>query len=194
LAVFTSIVGTNIAVNSAGQIGLACIAGGNYNFKHCTFNNNWNSTKQLSVLISNFFTDKNNVQFPFDLTQATFSNCILYGSNQVQMLLNKNDSKLFNYQFNNCIIKFNNTSSQFATNPIYNFGSANYSNCLIAKSFAQFDPKFLRINKNKLNINDKSGAFQKGNNSFLVTLDMLGNIRNAALPDIGAYTNKPFPL
>ena len=193
LARLTSIVGTNIVINSAGQAALACTAGGNYNFTHCTFNNNWNSTRQLAVLVENFITDDNNVQFPFDLTQATFSNCIIYGSNQIEMLLNKNNAKLFNYQFNNCIIKFNNSSSQFTNNPIYDFTSANYSNCFIAKSFAQFDPKFYQINRNKLNINDQSAAFQKGNIAFLVNLDILGNARNAALPDIGAYTNKPFP-
>lgn len=191
LGAFTSIVGTNIVINSAGQAGLACIAGGNYSFKHCTFNNNWNSTRQLSVFISNFITNKNNVQIPYDLTQATFSNCIIYGSNQVQMLLEKNDAKLFNYQFNNCIIKFNNT--QLNNNILYNFNSLNYANCLIAKNFSQFDPKFFKVNKNKLNINDQSAAYQKGNNAFLVALDVLGNPRNSNLPDIGAYTNKPFP-
>ncbi len=193
LARKTSIIGTNIVINSAGQAGLACTAGGNYNFTHCTFNNNWNSTKQLSVLIDNYITDKNEVQFPFDLTQATFSNCIIYGSNQIEILLNKNNAKLFNYQFNNCIIKFNNTSSQFANNPLYNFSSTNYSNCLIAKNYNQFDPKFFKINKNKLNINDQSAAFQKGSNAFLVNLDILGNVRNGILPDIGAFANKAFP-
>ena len=188
----TSVLGENIVINSAGQVALACTLGGNYNFKHCTFNNNWNNTKQLSVLVDNFFKNENEVIIPFDLVQATFSNCIIYGSNQIEILLNKSNLKMFNYQFNNCIIKFNNTSNQYTNNELYNFTSTNYSNCLIAKNFSQFDPKFFNVSKNKLNIDNKSAAFQKGSNSFLVNLDIIGNLRNSALPDIGAFSNKPF--
>ena len=46
--------GTNLVINSAGQASLACTEGGSYLFKHCTFNNNWQSSKQVAVLLSNY--------------------------------------------------------------------------------------------------------------------------------------------
>ncbi len=193
-AINASIAGTNIIINSAGQAALACTLGGDYDFKHCTFNNNWPSTRQVAVLIDNFFLNNNNQPVAFDLVQANFSNCIIYGSNQVEMLLNKNDTKQFNYKFNNCLIKFNNQLSQFSTNPLYDFNNTVlYNQCLISRNNSQFNPKFLDINKNKLNIDNTSDAFQKGNPSFLIINDILGNLRDSNLPDIGAYTNKPFP-
>ena len=183
--------GYNIVINAAGQAALACTLGGNYNFRHCTFNNNWPSTKQVAVLVDNYFINNSNIPVAFDLTEATFSNCIIYGSNQVEMLLNKNSTKLFNYQFNNCLIKFQN--DRLANDPLYDFSSARYSQCLIAKSGTPFNPKFLNVGKNKLNINNTSAAFEKGNPIYLVPKDILGFPRNTTVPDIGAYTNKPFP-
>jgi len=50
----TTITGENLVINSAGQASLACSIGGSYQFTHCTFNNNWNSTKQVAVSVSNF--------------------------------------------------------------------------------------------------------------------------------------------
>ena len=84
------IVFDNIVINTAGVATLACTLGGNYDFKHCTFNNNWGSSKQTAVLIDNYYTDgTTNQQVPFDLTKASFSNCIIYGSNSYELTINK---------------------------------------------------------------------------------------------------------
>lgn len=192
----TNIIGENIIVNSAGQVGLALMLGGDYNFKHCTFNNNWNSTKQVSVLIKNFYNDSNQAQIAENLTQATFSNCIIYGNNQIQMRLDKSNvgDKVFNYKFNNCLIKFNDASSDIATNVLYNFNNpAIYSNCLVSKSSSENNPKFYNINKNKLFINETSAAFKKGSSLFLVNNDVLGKLRTSTPPDLGAYQSATFP-
>jgi hypothetical protein len=45
---------------------------------------------------------------------------------------------------------------------------------------------------NRLNIDETSGAFAKGNSAYLIPLDILGNTRTTP-PDLGAYQNKPFP-
>jgi hypothetical protein len=54
------------------------------------------------------------------------------------------------------------------------------------------DPKFFKIKENKLNIDNTSAAFTKGNSTYLIPLDILGNTRTLP-PDLGAYQNKPFP-
>ena len=191
----TAINGENIVINAAGQVALACTRGGNYNFKHCTFNNDWNSTKQVSVLIDNFYKDSAQQQVAENLNEATFSNCIIYGSNQVQMLLNRSTvpNKIFNYKFNNCLIKFNNVGIDFATNTLYDFNNnALYSNCIISKSSSESNPKFFNINKNRLNINETSGAFKKGSPSFVVPNDIIGKPRTSNPPDLGAFQSAAF--
>jgi hypothetical protein len=181
--------GTNLVINSAGQASLACTEGGSYLFKHCTFNNNWQSSKQVAVLLSNY-QNYNDVITPKALIQAEFYNCIIYGSNQIELLLDKKEGAVFNYKFNNCLLKFNNTNNQFTSNPLYLFDSdaSHYSNIIRNQ-----DPKFLNANKNKLNINATSAAFASGNAAYLIVKDIIGNTRSLP-PDLGAYKNAPFPI
>ena len=54
------------------------------------------------------------------------------------------------------------------------------------------NPNFFNRNQNKLNIDDSSAAFAKGNTLYLVPFDILGSTRTLP-PDIGAYQNAPFP-
>ncbi|MFV5695902.1 hypothetical protein ACM55G_10740 [Flavobacterium sp. LB3P122] len=187
LAQTAKINGENLVINNAGQASLACVYGGNYNFTHSTFNNNWNSSKQAAVLISNYILGA--IPEVKDLTQATFNNCIIYGSYSNEMILNKKTATTFVYQFNNCLLKFDNTSNQFTTNPDYQFGTdpSHYNAIILNK-----DPKFLKISKNNFNIDNTSGAFAKGNSSYLIPLDIMGNTRTLP-PDLGAYQSKPFP-
>ena len=187
LAQTAKINGENMVINNAGQASLACSYGGNYNFTHCTFNNNWNSSEQVTVLVSNYILGA--VPEVKDLTEATFNNCIIYGSYSNEMILNKKTGAAFVYQFNNCLLKFDNTSNQFTTNPDYQFetDAAHYKAILLNK-----DPKFLKVSQNKFNIDDSSVAFAKGNSAYLIPLDIIGNTRTLP-PDLGAYQNKPFP-
>jgi len=187
LAQTAKINGENVVINNAGQASLACTYGGNYQFTHSTFNNNWNSSQQVAVFISNFISGA--VPESKDLTKATFNNCIIYGSYSNEMSLNRKTGAIFNYQFNNCLIKFDNSSARFATNPDYQFTTdpVHYNAIILNK-----DPKFFKIVDNKLNIDDTSAAFAKGNSAFLIPLDILGKTRTLP-PDLGAYHNQAFP-
>jgi hypothetical protein len=186
LAQTARINGENIVINNAGQASLACTYGGKYQFTHSTFNNNWNSSDQVAVFISNFINGA--VPESKDLNEATFDNCIIYGSYSNEMSLNRKSGATFNYQFNNCLIKFDNLSARFATNPDYQFTTdAIHYNAIILNK----DPKFYKISDNKLNIDENSAAFAKGNSVFLIPLDILGRERTLP-PDLGAYQNQAF--
>ncbi|RTY95151.1 hypothetical protein [Flavobacterium sp. GT3R68] len=189
LAQTATITGENIVINSAGQAALACTLGGSYEFKHCTFNNNWPGSNQLAVLVDNFYLDGNNQSVAFDLLQANFFNCIIYGSNQVEMLLKKNDTKQFNYLFNNCLVKF--SSTNLTATGMYDFDTDTVHYNAIYKNT---NPLFEDINHNKLNIEADSPSAGKGNLIYLVTTDVLGNPRTSNPPDLGAYQSAPFPL
>ena len=186
LAQTAKIKGENVVINNAGQASLACTYGGDYQFTHSTFNNNWNSSQQVAVFITNFINGA--VPESKNLTKATFNNCIIYGSNSNEMSLNRKTAATFNYQFNNCLIKFDNSSARFATNPDYQFTTdAVHYNAIILNK----DPKFFNISRNKFNIDETSAAFAKGNSAFLVPFDITGKTRTLP-PDLGAYQNKVF--
>jgi hypothetical protein len=138
-------------------------------------------------LVNNYYTGA--IPEVKDLTAATFNNCIIYGSYSNELILKKMSGATFEYQFNNCLIKFDNTSNQYTNNPLYQFTTdpAHYNAVIQNK-----DPKFFNITKNQLNIDENSAAFAKGNASHLIPLDILGNTRTLP-PDLGAYQNKPFP-
>ena len=187
LAQTAKIKGENVIINNAGIASLACTYGGNYSFTHSTFNNNWNSSQQVAVLVSNYVLGA--IPEVKDLTAATFNNCIIYGSYSTELILNKKTGAAFNYQFNNCLIKFDNVSNPFTTDPDYQFtvDTAHYNEIILNKN-----PKFFNIPKNKLNIDDTSAAVAKGNSAYLIPFDIRGNLR-VLPPDLGAYQNKAFP-
>jgi hypothetical protein len=187
LARNAKIKGENLVINYAGKSSLACSYGGDYEFAHCTFNNNWNSATQVAVLINNY--EIGTIPEVKDLTNATFNNSIIYGSYSNELFLDKRTEAAFEYQFNNCLIKFNNTSNTFTNHPEYQFNTdpTHYSNIILNK-----DPNFFDSNQNKLNIDNSSSAFEKGNSSYLVPLDIIGNNRLLP-PDLGAYQSKEFP-
>jgi hypothetical protein len=174
----------NLVINTAGEASLSCTYGGNYTFTHCTFNNNWNSSNQMAVALSNFKLGA--VPETNALSKATFNNCIIYGSYSNELELNKKTGAAFEYQFNNCLIKMD--AKAGATNPLYQFTNdpAHYNAILLNQ-----DPKFQSSAKNKLNINATSAAFAKGNASYLIPFDILGTTRTLP-PDLGAYQSKPF--
>ncbi len=174
----------NLVINNAGEASLTCEYGGNYSFTHCTFNNQWNSSNQKAVTLNNFklgATPEMN-----GLSKATFNNCIIYGSYSNELELNKKTGAPFEYQFNNCLIKFDSKSA--STNPLYQFTTdATRYNAIILNQ----DPKFQSVVKNKLNIDENSAAVAKGNPTYFIPLDISGTTRTLP-PDLGAYQNKPF--
>lgn len=183
-----TIEGKNMVINTAGVASLACTLGGSYEFKHCTFNNNWASSKQVAVTIDNYYTDTTtNQQIAFDLIKADFKNCIIFGSNQIELLVNKSTdtSKQFNKLFSKCQIKFNNTNNQFTNNPDYAF--INDATEIIKNGIVDFQD----ISKNKLFIGADSASKNFGVDVG-VPFDILGNPRNGVF-DLGAYNSIVFP-
>ena len=174
--------GENLVINTAGVASLACTLGGSYEFKHCTFNNNWSSSRQVAVLLNNYYRDaaNNNTAIPYDLVQADFINCIIYGSNTYELSLDPAATNLFNYSFTKCLMKFGSSSNALYQPIITNPEITRNQN-----------PKFLNIAKNQLNIGDNSAARGLGGNAN-VPLDILGNNRTAPY-DLGAYNWVTFP-
>lgn len=187
LARKATLTGQNVVGNYCGQATLACTYGGTYNFTHCTFNNDWNSSKQVAVLLSNYYETINTLYIS-DLNAANFNNCIVYGSNQVEMILDKKTDvpSNFFYKFNNCIIKFNNINNQFTNNDMYFFTTdpTHYNNIYLATNSQLYNPKFENANKNKMWL---SANLELAVDPAFSTFNDIVNLSRAVSPDLGAY-------
>jgi hypothetical protein len=194
LARNAEITGFNVVANYCGQATVACTFGGKYNFTHSTFNNTWFSSNQLGILINNYYkTDT--TQYINDVEEANFTNCIIYGSNQISMFIDKASEGEIQYKFDHCLIKFNNINNQYTNHSLYQFvtDTQHYNNCIIATNSNQNRPVFYNVNKDLLIIGEDSAA--KGKADFIYsegTQDILGKTRTEP-SDIGAYNYIIFP-
>lgn len=194
----------NLVINLAGQAAFACSKGGSYDFRHCTFNNNWASSNQLAVWLSNYEELPNGDFDATPLTKANFYNCIIYGNNNIELFLDDVDQTNdesdvgvpFVTDFKYCLIKFRDLGTSLQYNhPEYNFIRNSMTNGVANGVTRNKDPKFYDVNFNKLNISDdiEGGAYQKGSIDYIIPTDVLGHDRTSNPPDLGAYQSAPFP-
>jgi hypothetical protein len=186
----TSILGENMVINNAGQSALAGTYGGKYNFTHCTIANYWdNSFRQFpTLLLNNFVTDEDNNVFTNDLVEANFNNCIIYGNDNPELILDEENGSTFNFKFTNCLIRFEDNNNNF-TGSNYNFNDMNlYENVIFNQ-----DPDFKEPYENMLIIGNDSAANGQGNTTFAnqVPFDIL-NVNRTTSPDLGAYQHITF--
>ncbi|WP_369048673.1 hypothetical protein [Tenacibaculum sp. UWU-22] len=187
----THIKGKNVVIGNAGQASLACLMGGTYNFTHATFANYWNTGyRQLpTVLINNHFSYTNNngetTTKAYDLTEASFTNCIIAGNNDVEFILDSAKGTEFNYSLKNCMIKFNDVNNTFTNNNELNFDNSNYENIILNGT-----TDFKNSRNNEFIIGQKSDAINHALPTS-VNEDILG-ISRGEKPDIGAYQHINF--
>ena len=183
----TSIKADNIVLNNAGQASFGATFGGKYNVTHSTIANYWNSSfRQFpALLINNFVADAENTAFVADLTEANFSNCIIYGNDNPELLIDQIEDAavVFNFKFTNCLLRFQD-SSNFFSSPNYDFDNAtHYENMIFNEA-----PDFENPLENNLKIGEDSAANGQGNATFSsqVPNDILGVSRTTS-PDLGAF-------
>ena len=184
----TSISAENIVLNNSGVSSFAGTYGGNYNFTHSTITNYWtNSFRQFpALLLNNFIVDADNNVFTNPLESANFTNCIIYGNDNPELLLEKETSEIFNFKFTNSLIYFDDPTG-FYSEPQYDFSNTDhYENIRF-----NLDPEFLEPSKNQLQIPIGSPAEGAGITSGILTVD-LTNASRTSPPDLGAYNATEF--
>jgi len=180
----------NFVVNNSGQASVNLSLGGRYSFKHSTIANYWqNSFRQFpALLIENQLETQDNL-FVSDLVEATFSNCIIYGNERVEVLFNNSDEAAFNFKFENSLLRIDPFNNQLLDEPEFDFNNTNlYENIILNES-----PEFLDTQLNLMNISEESAANGIGNTqtSSEVPLDILG-VSRSQNPDAGAYESVVF--
>ncbi|MEC3907822.1 right-handed parallel beta-helix repeat-containing protein [Tamlana sp. 2201CG12-4] len=189
----TSITGENVIINNSGLSSFAGTFGGKYNFTHSTITNYWNNSfRQFpALLLNNFVVNEDNNVPIANLTEANFNNCIIYGNETTEILLDEieDDAVAFNFKFTNCLIQFRDSNNEF-TGPNYDFEDPNiYENIIFNE-----DPDFKNPDQNQLMVGDKSAGINQGNAGFAsqVPLDIL-SVNRTTSPDLGAYQHITFP-
>ena len=125
LAYSSYIEASNCQISDNGAHDLYLFAGGKYRFSHCTFANYNSSHQTVSIRMSNFYEDVNGNEILRPMERADFENCIIYGRIQSEIGIEETEEALFNYKFNNCLLKLKeadfdiSNSAHFASN-IYN--------------------------------------------------------------------------
>ena len=190
----TNIEGENLVINNSGQASLACTIGGTYNFTHATFTNYWNNSirEYPSVLINNYYSYTENsttIVETVNLNQANFTNCIIDGSNAIELVLDKVDGGDFNYLFKNNLIKFNDYYDSYLNVNEYNFEDSAYYLNNIFNGIADFKATAT----NELIIGENSDAIKKAetDGTTKVPYDILEVLRTSPA-DIGAYQHINF--
>ena len=171
--------GENLLVSNAGQYALALNIGGSYDFKHCTFANYYNlSSRQTpSVFINNYYEDVyGEIQYR-ELYNANFGNCIIYGDNDNEILLDQLEGTNLNYLFDHCLVKIDPS--------VYNIDE----DILFQNTILNEDPMFIDENLWDFRLDSLSPALDYGKFEIaeLVPYDINGNSRPIYESDLGCF-------
>ncbi|MCF8463640.1 MAG: hypothetical protein K9G41_02270 [Flavobacteriales bacterium] len=173
----------NCVFGNAGQYSAALTRGGTYDFYHCTFGNYWvNGNRQTPALLLNNWIEADGAIYSYNLQRAYFGNCIIYGNNQTELGLDEDISTLFNFKFDNCILRVNFNDDE----PIDVSNNNEFSDMIYNQ-----DPLFVDPSENNFALDSSiSPAVNAGNaqitNDAGISTDVLGIFRDSN-PDIGAY-------
>jgi len=180
----------NFVVNNSGQASVNLSLGGRYSFKHSTIANYWrNSFRQFPALLIENQLETQDDLFVADLVEATFSNCIIYGNERVEVLFNNSEEADFNFKFENCLLKIDPFNTQLLEAPEFDFDNTNFYDGIVLNQ----SPEFLDTELNQLIISNESAANGIGRPQTAqdVPLDILGMPRTQN-PDAGAYESVMF--
>ena len=188
---FSTVDAHNLVINNCGQFSLLIQLGGSYNFNHCTFGNYWTNSFRgtPAVFLDNTLATSETI-FVGDLTEANFTNSIIYGSRPEEIGFNNDTAALFNFNFTNTLIRFEDTFNQFGGIPEFNFSNSFFYDNITLNT----DPDFEDTVNNSLRVGENTA----GNGLGLIStaqafpIDITGTDRTTA-PDLGAYESIEFP-
>ncbi len=181
----------NLVINNCGQFSMLIQLGGTYNFTHSTFGNYWTQSFRdtPAVFLDNSLDTGENLLIA-DLTEANFTNSIIFGNQDEEIGFNAVNGATFNYKFTNSQIRFDDDFNDFENDPLYDFTNpALFENIIIGGTVDFLDPSL-----NRLQIGAESAGNGLGLQSAaaLFPIDIIGTNRTAS-PDLGAYQSIVFP-
>jgi len=181
-----NIVAQNTLVHDCGAQALAIFQGGSYDFTNCSFINYFPRkvahSDEPTVAVLNYFPISNTQVIAGDLN-ASFTNCVIYGSLENELFVNKVDETEYKTSFTNCLLKHNQPDKPEFTLPKHRL---DFTNCILNE-----DPKF--ENYEKVNFRSKAGSPMVDNG---ISVSLMNDLDNQPRPqgnayDIGCYEFQP---
>ncbi len=164
----------NTLVYNCGQHNAHLAFGGVYDFNHVTMANYTNNVVDHSEAILELgnFAESSQGHFSADI-DATFTNCIIDGSLEDEIVYDDDNIAAFDYQFNNCILKTKMSTSD-----------TNYTFILLNK-----DPNYILYSEFNFHLSSNSPGRDAG--VATAVLDDIEENPRTGFPDIGAYEYIP---
>lgn len=186
LGTTASIEAENSVFNNAGQSSVVGRLGGSYTFNNCTITNYWRgSNRQDPTLFLSNTIPNSGLSEP--LTQALFTNCIIYGDRNLEAILLDDTVSPFNFKFENTLLRFIDRNRDFAMIPAYDFTNTSLYSAVILN----MDPVFKDPRIHDMRIDNSSAANGIANPTTATVLD-LNNTTRSNQPDAGAYESIDF--
>jgi hypothetical protein len=182
LGITSDIYAENSLVFSCGEWNAQLEFGGNYEFQNCTFANYSNTVinhQRPVVRMSNYYyyqDDQGDHYLPADL-DASFTNCIVYGSLENELDRDARNESQFNYTFDHCNLKLADSIDFSAPHNVTHFLNVQKNQ----------DPKFKDVSyeKDDYHIDAGSPCINAGMDN-LIFFDLDGKSRISPF-DIGCY-------
>jgi len=171
----SSMYAANCLIAACGAENLMLMQGGNYKIYDCTIatygSNYIDHSQYASMGVTNYFpiTDKTYVG---DDLNADIQGCIIYGSLEDELVIDKKDDYSANVQVNHCLIK--------VATALPNYVIAN-------NNILNQDPMFVKREKMDFHVTPGSPAINNGMSIPGITKDLDGFSRSATTPTIGCY-------
>lgn len=168
----SSVAAVNLVLGDCGRCCFAADYGGQYDFTYLTAANFWNASVRQSpaVNLSNYAYDDSGNKITNALVKASFTNTIVYGSNEEEIGLDTLPGIPFAYSFDHALLR----TQRPVTNP------NRYTECLVNKN-----PVFVDENKLDYRIDSISPAIGAGREAG-IPFDLRGITRGTP-PALGAY-------
>lgn len=163
----------NCLIHTCGAQNLAVLKGGHYEFNYCTLatygGTGINHAQSPTVALLNYYDSTQTIYVGDNLT-ATFTNCVMYGPLDDEIIFGKKSEWNYSVTFTNCLLKRNATIT-----------NANMVSCIL-----NTDPQFTDYYKWDFHPKPTSPVRQAGVTVAGIIYDLDGQSRGTP-PSIGCY-------
>lgn len=182
VGIHSTILGENCLIADNGSNSGLFVYGGSYTWLHSTFANY--QTQIAAVHLDNCLGGDCINSGRRNRLVATFTNCIMYGSDADEIFLDDafagQEPRQFQYQFRNSVVAID---ELLEADMFPNF----FDNCIDCINATREDEVFIDYEQFDYHLDTMSLAIEKAFPLPTVSLDIEGNQRDGAMPDIGCY-------
>ncbi len=179
LGVHANITAENSLFHSSGGNCVQLEYGGNYDFKYCTLASYGVDASALR-LTNLLCLDQLCTEYRVNNLTAEFKNSIVFGSRKDEISMFKAEEALFNYNFQNCVVRVN----ELDDNPPFTDFFNNCNPCINGDNNSAL---FADVDEDNYHLDTLSVAEGQAMLIPAIQFDLDGKERDDSMPDIGCF-------